>query len=418
MKSPKIEIVCIGTELLTDKVNTHTTGIGQALGSIGLSLDREQTVSDDPHVMGHVFRESWKSADVVISCGGLGPTFDDLTRDVWAKVLKTPLHFHSILVEEIREKFRSRRISMPPLNKRQGYVLRGAEVISNPNGTAPGQFFRQGKKLLFLLPGPSRELFPMLADFVLPVLKRYFPGRFIWRKSFHLVGIPESRVDHIIRPLVRRFSQLKGCRLVHGILASQSIITVKFTVEGTEPACVEETGEHVAGKFRRALGQALFGEDQDTLPGVIGRRLSEKNLTLAVAESCTGGLISKIMTDTPGSSDYFVQGAVTYSNASKVALTGVSSKTLARHGAVSEQVAREMAAGVRKKARADFGLSVTGIAGPTGGTPEKPVGLVYMAVSSKHRTTAHRFQFSGDREWVRHRSALMALDLLRKELGR
>lgn len=415
--SPRIEVVCIGTELLTGKVNTHTSFLGEQLASIGLALTREQTVGDDRAVMEESFRAIASEADIIFSCGGLGPTFDDITREAWSSVLKRPLQFHPELVREIEQKFKLRGLLMPPHNKRQGQVIKGAEIIPNNNGTAPGQWLIFGKKILILLPGPGRELFPMVEEFVLPRLRARFSSNFLINKSFHSVGVPESQIDHAIRPLVDRYQNFKGCKVTHGILASQSIITVKFTVEGSKQRQVEQAADFLSKQFKKKIGSTLFGEDRDTLPIVIGRKLRSQKKTVAVAESCTGGLLAKMLTDQAGSSEYFLEGVVTYANSSKQNRLGVSAASLKKYGAVSEQVAKEMAAGLKKKCGADYTVSVTGIAGPSGGSADKPVGLVYIGCATPKSVVVKKFMFNGDREWIRHRSALMALDLLRKQLA-
>jgi nicotinamide-nucleotide amidase len=416
VKAPRVEVVCVGTELLTGKINTHTAYLGQAFSTIGLEIWREQTVSDDPKSMAVVFASAWRSAEIVISCGGLGPTFDDLTRDVWSRVVGRPLRIQSTLVADIRNKFRQRGIVMPPQNRRQGYILAGAQVLSNAKGTAPGQILSIGQKTLLLLPGPSNELIPMVESQVLRELQNRYP---LWsrvQKSFHMVGVPESRIDQLIRPLVRRLARVGGCYLTHGILASKSIITVKFSVSSRHRAKAELAATRAANSFRKVLKPYLFGEDDATLAGVIGEALRRKKLTVVTAESCTGGLVAKLLTDVPGSSDYFLEGAVTYSNRAKARQLGVSRISLEKFGAVSSQIAKEMAEGYRRKTGAAYGASVTGIAGPGGGSKEKPVGLVFIGCAGPKRTVVRKFQFNGDREWIRHRAALMALDLLRKEI--
>ncbi len=412
----RVEVICVGSELLAGKVNTHVAYLSEQLSAIGLSISREHTVGDEPALMAETFREAHRRADIVLCAGGLGPTFDDITRDVWSKVLGRRLEFRAALAEEIREKFARRGIRMPPLNRRQAFVLKGAEAVDNPHGTAPGQVLEAGKKILVLLPGPARELYPMMEEFVLPRLRRLCRGLQVARKSFHLVGVPESKIDQKIRPIVSRHKKVRGCPVVFGILASQSIITVKYQVKGPDAARVRQASDFLAGMIRRRLGTVLFGEDEDTLEGVIGSGLTKKRKTLAVAESCTGGLISKMITDQAGSSHYFLEGITTYADRSKVARLGVRPETLKRHGAVSPQTAREMATGLRQRSGADYTLSVTGIAGPEGGTPEKPVGRVYVGCASPRRVRVQEFNFTGDRAWIRHRAALMALDILRREL--
>jgi len=418
LKKLRIEVVCIGSELLSSKTSTHTVTIGQQLSRIGLDITREQTVGDDKKYMEEVFRQAFMKGDVIFSSGGLGPTFDDVTREVWSKVTRRSLRIYQWIVDEIRQKFRTRGVKMPPENRRQGFLLKGAEIIPNQNGTAPGQYIEIGKKILILLPGPKRELYPMVETFVIPKLHERFPGRYAYKKEFHMVGVPESVIDNLVRPLVKKYRRINGCDVVHGILADQSVITVKFNVGGKIAEKVDEAGNILDLEFRRKLSPYIFGEDNDRLEKVIGDLLRRKGKTLAVAESCTGGLISKMLTDIPGSSLFLNEGVTTYSNESKVYRLGVKPSTLKRFGGVSSQVAEEMALGLKKRTSVDFTISVTGIAGPEGGLPEKPVGLVYIACSGPEGTKVKEFRFNGDRDWIRHRSALMALEMLRKEVIR
>lgn len=416
MKKPRIEVICVGTELLTGKVNTHTAAIGLKLLDLGLEIAREHAVSDDPNLMREVFSDAFRRADAVLCCGGLGPTFDDITRDVWSRIVKRPLVFRPELLTDIKEKFKKRGLTMAPHNRRQAHVIRGASVLYNPFGTAPGLLWESKTKSLVLLPGPARELHPMLDTYVLPHLRKRFPGLISRRKTFLLTGVPESEVDEWVRPWVAKNARLHGCHITHGILASNAVISVKFTVSGQNAANVDLAATELEASLRKILGKRSFGEDNDTLESIIGDLLRQKSKTLAVAESCTGGLISKILTDQPGSSDYFVEGITTYHNRSKVDRLGVKKSTLEKYGAVSKQTAREMAQGLRRRAGVDYALSVTGIAGPGGGTKEKPVGLVYIGLAGPRGTTIKEFRFNGERAWVRNRSALMALDTLRRAL--
>lgn len=415
--APRIEVVCVGTELLTGKVNTHTAAIGPRLNAIGLSLAQERVVGDDPILMREVFADAWRRSDAVICCGGLGPTFDDLTRDIWARVLGRPLRRDPGLVRGIEAKFRARGLRMPPMNRRQAQVLRGASVIDNAFGTAPGLALELPAKALYLLPGPPRELLPMLEKNVIPALRRRHPGLHQEHRSLRLAGVAESQVDAWVRPLVKRYARVDGLAVTHGILASQAVVTVKFSVEGRDPSRVTSAADALVGAFRRRLGAHVFGSGDDTLEQAVGAALERRGCTLSVAESCTGGLVTKLLTDRPGSSGYLLEGVVTYSNASKTHRLGVKPSTLSRHGAVSRETAREMAVGLRRSSGADFAISITGIAGPGGGERRKPVGLVFIGLSDGKRTAVRRFRFSGDRAWIRLRSAVAALDMLRRRLG-
>lgn len=412
----RLEFICVGTELLTGKVNTHTAYLGPKLSEVGLGITREHAVGDDPTLMRETFTEVFKRADVVICAGGLGPTFDDITREVWSLVLHRKLRKQPWLVIDIRKKFKSRGLVMPPMNHRQALVLSGADVIPNAFGTAPGQIIRLKGKTVVLLPGPGRELFPMVESTVLPRLRDLFPGRFSVQKSLLIYGLPESQIDAMVRPWVARRSKFSGCQVTHGILASQAIITVKFMAEGTVRLQVEAAAEQLKKELTKILGHLVFGENTDTLESVVGRLLTLKNKTLAVAESCTGGLIAKLLTDMAGSSHYFLEGITTYSNKSKRRRLGVKAATLARYGAVSSPVAKEMAEGIKKSSGVDFALSVTGIAGPNGGTEKKPVGLVFIGVAGPRGTKIVQYKFKGERSYIRQRAALSALNLLRISL--
>ena len=418
MKTPHVELICVGSELLAGKVNTHAAALGIKLSDIGLSIAREHTVPDDRAIMRQTFAEALRRSDVVISAGGLGPTFDDFTRDVWSEVTRRPMKESSALARDIRKKFSSRGIEMPPANLRQALVLKGAVPIANTNGTAPGQYLVTGGKTLILLPGPTRELFPMVEAVVLPRLRRRFRNLHSRLKTFLIAGVPESRVDQMIRPLVDKYQRIGTCTVAHGILASQSLITVKFRVEGSGRAAVDAGARRVAAEFRAVLKDIAVGEDEEKMENIVGAMLKRRRETVALAESCTGGLVSKMITDRPGSSAYFVEGAVTYSDEAKTRRMGVPAAVLKRHGAVSEEVARAMAEGMRRSSGSTYGISITGVAGPAGGTKGKPVGLVHIACAGPAETTSKRFSLKGDRSWIRQRSAVLALDLLRQTIAR
>lgn len=417
MKKPRLEVVCVGSELLAGRVNTHAAALGVALADIGLVIAREHTVPDDRALMRETFREVLKRADIIISCGGLGPTFDDFTREMWSEATRRPMAEDAALVKDIRQKFASRGIAMPPANVNQAMVLRGARPIRNPNGTAPGQLLRLGRKTLIILPGPTRELFPMFKADALPYLRAHYRNLHSRLKTFLIAGVPESKVDQIIRPLVEKYERLKGCDIIHGILASQSLITVKLRVEGKSPAAVNAALRQVAGEFRKVLKPMAVGEDEDQMENIVGALLTDRHETVALAESCTGGLISKMITDRAGSSAYFPEGAITYANEAKTRI-GVPRRLIERYGAVSEEVALAMAESIRRHAGTTYGLSVTGVAGPDGGTPDKPVGLVYVGCASPEGAVAKKFNLRGDRGWIRQRSAVLALDLLRQTILR
>jgi len=413
----RIELVCIGTELLRGKVNTHVATISTQLAGVGLALARETAVSDDPVEMEQAFRSAWERSDIVLNTGGLGPTFDDLTREGWSKVLDISLKRRPDLERWIRARFRKRGLRMPPENTRQADVLEGARVIPNAVGTAPGQMVERGKKLIVLLPGPASEMVPMMEGVVLPFLRRRFKPLPYGSFTLHTFGRPESLIDQKIRPvIIRRRSLRRDEWLNFCILAQARRVDVKAEARAGSPRRLKNLLDRVKADLARVIGSDLYGQDDESLESVVGNFLKEKKLTLALAESCTGGLLGAMITRVPGSSAYFTAGVITYSNDSKRELLGVRRETLGRYGAVSAQAAVEMAEGARR--RADVGLSITGIAGPGGGTSRKPVGLVFIGLAGLGRTFAKRCLFPGTREAIRERAAMTALDLLRRELGR
>lgn len=418
MKTPRIELICVGSELLMGKVNTHGAYLSQVLESLGLVLRRETTVSDDLTDMREAFSEVWRRADVVLCSGGLGPTFDDLTRDAWAKVLKRSLVFNSGIARGIEAKFRRRSLKMPPENKRQAYVLRGAQVLENHHGTAPGQLLEAGHKILVLLPGPGRELIPMVEGSLTAFLERRFPGRERETRVYRIFGMPESAVDEKMRPLVRSEKSRGGVQVTWGILAHNFIVDMKVTASASRTSLVKARLDSLEKRLLRIFPEDIYGRGQETVEQVVGRLLVARGATVAVAESCTGGLLAEKLTRVPGISAHFERGYITYSNKAKQKDLGVKAATLARDGAVSPACAFEMAVGCRRRSGARYALAVTGIAGPDGGSPQKPVGLVYIALAGPDGVRGEERIFPGDRQQVRERAALTALDMLRRRLAK
>lgn len=415
-KRLRVEVICVGSELLRHRVNTHTVLLGRFLAPLGWRIAREHVVGDDRRLMREVFAEAFRRADVVLCAGGLGPTFDDLTRDVWAAVTERRLRLQRDVVDQIREKFRRRGLSMPPENRRQGFVLEGAEVLANGAGTAPGQILHLENRTVVLLPGPGSELAPMMRDDVVPRLRDRFPGPLAVEKSLHLIGVPESVIDDRIRPLVRRFAKSGGCAIEWGILASELTITVKLRIAGRDKRATDRAARAILPRLRALVQRNVFAEDDQTLESVVLDLLRKRSARLALAESCTGGMIAQRLTSVPGASEILDEGLVCYSNASKRRGLGVKRRTLDAFGAVSRETAIEMAVGARKRTRASYAIAVTGVAGPGGGSPEKPVGTVFISCAGPKRVVTRRFDFDGDREAVRLRSTVMALDLLRRQL--
>lgn len=412
----RIEIICFGTELLLDKVNTNSNAIAEALSGFGYSVSQVTTVGDDPKDIVTALRDSLRRSSAVITCGGLGPTFDDLTRECAAKVLGRRLLYSKSIHERIRKRFQSVQLRMPEENKNQAYLIGGAQEIRNSFGTAPGQIVRWKNKSLILLPGPAKECLPMMNGSVLPYLKRRFGAPVSKRMVLHVYGCPESAVDELIQPVVRKKWGYAETQAVFGILAHRSIVDVKASVQGKNRAAVHKMFRRIRRALLDLLGDRVYGENNDTLESVVGRLLKSKRQTLALAESCTGGLIGSKITDVAGSSSYLIEGAVTYSNESKVRRLGVRQATLSRYGAVSAECAGEMARGIRRRAKSDWGLSATGIAGPGGGSAVKPVGTVYIGIASASGSITLQRNFFGTRTEIKEKSALCALDFLRREL--
>lgn len=413
----RIELLCLGTELLKDKVNTNIVAIAERLQSLGLSLTQTNTVGDCSADIERALKQSLQQADVLLICGGLGPTFDDLTRECVSKILKRPLMFSKKIVLEIRKKFGSRNVPMPIENERQAYLIQGAIPILNRFGTAPGQIIPYKNKSIILLPGPPSELIPMMDRIVCPYLKKKFSRTLTRSFVLHIFGYPESEIDERIEPVVKKNWDTKDIKTTFGILAHRSMIDVKASVEGKNKLKVERTISRIKKELYDILGNDIFGQNEETMESVVGNLLTKRKENLSVAESCTGGLIADKITNVPGSSNYFKEGIVSYSNESKIRLLGVRHETLKQYGAVSEQTAEEMAKGILKKSNSDWAISVTGIAGPSGGTKEKPLGLVYFSIASKKNIFTCSKKFYGSRLEIKERSALMALDLLRRKLS-
>jgi nicotinamide-nucleotide amidase len=437
-KSIDSSLICVGSELLRGKINTHSSALSRRLASIGLPLNHEETVGDELGELTAAIRRSLNEYKIVFVTGGLGPTFDDITREAAAAAAGRKLILSEALNKEIVSKFRQAHLKgkIPPANVRQAYLIEGARAIPNSNGTAPGQWLElslrgrppidsQGKvgrdydrRVLVLLPGPPRELLPMLDGRVLPYLKKIFPASPGAEAHLHFAGVPESVVDQRVRPVIGRFSKRTDCRIDFTILAHLGLVDFDVFVRADNARRAGQVIDLIARSVQRLFPREFYGMDDDyPLEKVVGDLLRRKKATVAVAESCTGGLVTAKLTDIPGSSDYLIESLVTYSNQAKSRELGVGMSLIERFGAVSKEVAVAMAEGVRHRAQAAYGLSITGIAGPGGGTAPKPVGLVHIAVAGPQKTISRKYQFSGNREAVRQRSVVAALELLRSVLA-
>ncbi len=403
MKTGKAEIVCTGSELLAGKLNLYVPLFHELLAPLGFAIKREQSCGDGLPEIKDCLAGALKRADLVIACGGLGPTFDDLTRQAAAAMLGRRL-FHSKSCEQILA-FNYKLKTLPPNIKDQCLLVEGAKPLENSNGTAFGQVLTRGRKMLVLLPGPRKEWEPMFRNFLDEEIRAFFKGRPpVAQLKLKIAGLWEPQAEKLLRPVMRRFPLA-----AFTILAGPG--TVEFILSGDDSrGLIGRAG----AACRKALGAKLYGEGEDTLAGAAGAKLKARGRSLAAAESCTGGLAAKLVTDIPGSSGYFLGGAITYSNAAKIKILGVRAATLKKAGAVSGECAREMAAGARKVFGSDYAFSVTGIAGPGGGTEEKPAGLVFFGLAGPRGTAVFRRQFRGTRPFIRECAANFILDELRK----
>jgi len=406
------EIIAIGSELLApDRSDTNSLWLTEQLNRIGIDVKLKTIVGDDDARLEELIKDAVKRSRVVITTGGLGPTEDDITRKVVARALGRRLALDEKVLAEIRERCQSFGMTMPERNSRQAMVIDGAEVLPNPNGSAPGLYLEQAECSVALLPGPPRENQPMYQNHVQARFEKLAGDIHFARRVMRVSGMGESAVDERIAPI---YSQYENPLTT--ILFNSSEIEIHLRAHGRTEDEAEALLDDLSLKIEKQLGNSVFSFRGETMEEVVGRRLAITGFTLAVAESCTGGLIAQRLTSVPGSSAYFTEGLVTYSNESKTRLLGVDKKLIKEHGAVSKEVARDMARGVRHRARTDFGLAVTGIAGPDGGTEEKPVGLVYIALADDAHTEHKRLKLPGDRELIRWRASQAALDMLRKRL--
>jgi nicotinamide-nucleotide amidase len=414
----RASIVAVGSELLeTTRLDTNSLFITEQLNTAGIDVVSKHVAGDDRAVLSHVLRSALTGVDLLVVCGGLGPTDDDLTRDAVADVLGRPLAENAGVVEHLQRRYASRGLSVPmPLNNlRQAMVPAGGEVIDNPNGSAPGLWIDDGAQTVILLPGPPRELKPMMTALVASRLRARASGVAIVRRVLRIAGRFESHVDQALHPLYEEWAAASP-PVSATILATLGQIELHLSVRHSSR---EEAAAILARATAQALGvigEDVFSTDGRRLEEVVGDGLATRGLWIAAAESCTGGLVTSRLTDVPGSSRYVGASVVAYANDAKLSLLGVPEALIAGHGAVSEPVARAMAEGIRARAGADLGLGITGVAGPGGGTPEKPVGTVAVALASASGTTSRTYRFFGDRELVKFQASQAALDLVRRHL--
>lgn len=406
--------IAVGTELLgTARLDTNALTVTALLRRYGVELRRKAVVGDLQEDLVRELKPLLGAYDLVVVCGGLGPTADDVTREAVARACGRELVHEPAVVADIEEKFRRVGRRMPEINRRQADRIAGAELLANPRGTAPGQRLEEGRTTILLLPGPPRELEGLLADHVEPWLATHAPGGGIETAVLKVACLPESEVEERISP---SYAELGRERVT--VLAKPGEIRVEVTASGSSEARAEELARAMA-RLRELLGAVVFTEADEELEEVVGRLLRGAGATVATGESCTGGLVASRLTNVAGSSDYFLGAVVAYANEVKEGLLNVPAELLRTHGAVSEPVARALAAGAQRVLGATFGIGVTGVAGPGGGSADKPVGTVHVAVAGPEGDLQHRHAcFPGDRQRVRWQTSQLALELLRRELVR
>ena len=421
MKKKRAHILAIGSELLHGgRVDSNSVFLAEMLADCGIQVTKKIAVSDEQVEIQASLRSSCRHADVVIVTGGLGSTVDDCTREAVATVFDRPLAKHRKALQILKRQIEDRGRIVTPLLVKQAFMPSGATVMDNRVGTAPGFYLQEGKALVFVLPGVPREAREMMAQQVQPVLKRKLEATVVlWSHSFNTVGLPETEIQQLILPFLQGFSAMNLSLLASskGVKVTLSCWLAKNPRSGHSQRTKNfSEGDTLIRKMRGVLDPWFFSEGDETMEMVVGRLLSSHRRTLALAESCTGGLVAHRLTEVAGSSAYLDRGLVTYSNKAKQELLGVSSALLRRHGAVSSQVAEAMAKGIRTKSHVDIGVGITGIAGPGGGTKTKPVGLVYMAIDGPHGCRSQRYQFWGDRAEIKFRSSQAALNMVRRYL--
>jgi nicotinamide-nucleotide amidase len=407
----KAEILAVGSELLTpDSSDTNSLYLTRVLNEAGCEVHLKTIVGDDQKNIEGVLRQSLERSDLILLSGGLGPTMDDLTRAAVAGVLNRPLVPDAGVLRELRRKFASRGFKMSSNNERQAEVIQGAEVLDNAMGTAPGMWIEEGNRIIILLPGPPRELESIFENHVIPRIRKLAGKTRLASRSFFITGMTESELDSQLAPIYTAYPQIGTT-----ILAGTRHISVRLYQWTQGPEDTRDL-DALAAKIQDKIGVAIFSTRNESMEEVVGRMLRESGNTIAVAESCTAGMLGMHLTRVPGSSDYFMGGIQCYSDAAKIELCGVPAEVIQKHGAVSAEVAQALAIGVRKALHASIGLSITGIAGPGGGSPEKPVGLVYIGISDRVRTENRHRIMPGDRESIRERSTYLALSWLRRFL--
>jgi nicotinamide-nucleotide amidase len=407
----KAEIIAIGTEiLLGDIVNSNAQYLAQELAVLGIDMYYQQVVGDNEKRITHAFDEAYSRSDIIITTGGLGPTDDDLTKEVAAKYFNKELLADQESIEKIKNYFKFRERKMTENNLKQGLIPEGAVIIKNDNGTAPGVIIEENNKIMIILPGPPKEMKPMFEETVKPYLQKKADSILI-SKVIKILGIGESAVADELKDIME--AQTNPTIAPY---AKEVGVMLRITAKASDEDEALKLISPIEKEIINRLGDNVYTTEDISIEEVVARLLIEKKLTVSTAESCTGGMIASTLINYPGISEVFLEGAVTYSNEAKHNRLGVKNETLERYGAVSEETAREMAIGIAKTAKTDVSIVTTGIAGPEGGTPEKPIGLVYIGVYVKGEVTVKRCIFNGNRSRVRLQATTAGLDMLRRIL--
>lgn len=410
------EIVAVGSELLTPfRQDTNSLFLTEKLNELGVDVAFKTIVGDNRQQLKSVSETALARADVVIFMGGLGPTEDDLTREAVADALGLELRRDTDILLTLQNRFAARKMKMSPNNAKQADILKSAIALPNTVGTAPGQWI-SGKyngrdRIILLLPGPPHELKKMFQEQCVELLKAKLPQSFIATRVLKVAMMPESHCDTRVAPIYQRYGNVQTT-----VLAGAGEIQLHLKTQAATLEAAQQRVDELAGKLEDELGDFVFSTRGESLEQIVGYYLEMRNATLAVAESCTGGLLAERITSVSGSSRYFVGGAIVYSNELKTQFADVPAELIAKHGAVSKEVAVALAEGIRKLCHATLGVGITGVAGPTGGTPEKPVGLVFHALAGEEGTEVVERSFPGDRKRIRRFATQQALDMVRRKL--
>ena len=410
------EIIAIGSELLTPfRQDTNSLYLTERLNQLGVEVIFKTIVGDSRDHLTQVASLAVSRAEIVIFMGGLGPTEDDLTREAVADALGLELQRDPAIVTSLEQRFAARGWKMAANNIKQADVITGAKVLPNANGSAPGQWMSgkyEGREtIIILLPGPPHELKALFEEQCLARLRAKLPPQFIATRELKIIGLGESQCDARVAPIYKLYTDVQTT-----ILAGAGEIQLHFKTRAASLEAAQARVNQLVEKIEEELGDSVFSDNGDSMEQIVGYYLQMRNATLAVAESCTGGLLAERITSVSGSSRYFVGGAVVYSNQLKAEFADVPAELIEKHGAVSREVAAALAEGIRKRSDATFGLSITGVAGPTGGTEEKPVGLVFHALASDGGTEVVERKFPGDRKRIRWFASQHALDMVRRKL--